>query len=136
MCYHSRALFVICDENIRVFSTITGECIRSLEGVDGHTIIGQQFDLNNPKLLYTCSETGDVTSWKWKSSVLNQKQRVKLPAQFGPIVTTFALISMKGSAEPYALITWRQKRDSQTHIAVFNLSTGQRENIGFDMKLK
>lgn len=131
-----RALFVICAENIRVFSTITGECIRSLEGVDGQNIIGHQFDLNNPKLLYTCTDAGDITSWKWKSSVLNQKQRLKLPAQFDPVVTTFALIPMKGSVEPYGLITWRQKGNSRTNISIFNLTTGKRENIGFDIRLK
>lgn len=129
-------MFVICDENVRVFSSITGECIRSLEGIDGHTIIGQQFDLSNPKLLYTCTETGDITSWKWKSSILNQKQQLKLPTQYNPVVRTFALISMKNTVEPYALITWRQQRDSRTRIGIFDLTTGKQENIGFDMKLK
>lgn len=125
-------MFVICDEHIRVFSTITGECIRGLEGIENNKIISQQFDLFNPKILFSCTESGDVISWKWKSSVLNQRQRLKLPSERSSIdlkCTSFSLIRMKGTTEPFALVTWTQQGSIHTKIAVFNLSNGKQESI-------
>lgn len=128
--FFARALFVICDEHIRVFSTITGECIRGLEGIENNKIISQQFDLFNPKILFSCTESGDIISWKWKSSVLNQRQRLKFPSQQNAIhtkCTSFSLIRIKGTTEPYALVTWIQSGSFNTEIAIFNLSNGKQE---------
>lgn len=57
---------------VRVYSTLTGEWIRDLDGPNAQ-IIGTQYDQQNAKILYACTETGEVVSWKWRSGVVHEK---------------------------------------------------------------
>lgn len=65
-----RILFVIWDDVVRAYSTQTGEWIRDLEGANAD-IIGVQCVAEYPKLVFACTVTGQVISWKWKSGVVN-----------------------------------------------------------------
>lgn len=68
-----RILFVIWDDVVRAYSTQTGEWIRDLEGANAH-IVGIQCVPEYPKLVFACTVSGQVLSWKWKSGVVNVDQ--------------------------------------------------------------
>lgn len=135
ICYF-RALFVVCDDNIRVYSTVTGKFIRGLEGTAGRKIIGQQCDRNNSKLLYGCTESGDIISWKWKSGVVNEKQALRFYGGTKATVYTFNLIELQDLSQAYGLITWRTKDSVKIQIGIFNLASGLQEDIQLPLKLE
>lgn len=134
------SLFVIADDQILVYSTKTGEYVRDLDGVPGKKIIATQCDPNNPKLLYGCTESGDIISWKWVSGVINEKQWLRLHANANinrtATVTSFSLICMKDQTQTYGLITWRAANNINMQIGIFNLLNGQREDIRLPLDLK
>lgn len=134
--FSSRALFIVCDDNIRVYSTVTGKFIRGLEGVSGKKIVGQQWDRNNSKLLYGCTESGDIISWKWKSGVVNEKQSLRFYGGAKASVNTFALIEIPDLSQVFGLVTWRSVGSVKMRIGIFNLSTGLQEDIKFHLKLR
>lgn len=129
-------MFVVCDDNVRVYSTTTGEWIRELQGISDKRIIGQQCDPNNGKLLYGCTQSGDVISWKWESGVVNEKQSLKFLQNTKAIVNSFALISIKNSADTFGVITWRHQIGDKFKIGIFNLTTGQLEDFKLPFVLK
>lgn len=130
-----RSLFVISDDHILVYSSTTGEYVRELEGISGKKIIGIQCDPNNSKLLYGCTDSGDIISWKWKSGVINEKHYLHLPTNVSPRVNTFQLIGMKDATQTCGLITWRQTNRAHVHIGIFNLLNGLQEEIKFSLEL-
>lgn len=139
------SLFVIADDQILVYSTQTGEYVRDLDGVPGKKIIATQCDPNNPKLLYGCTESGDIISWKWKSGVINEKQWLRLlvnsnsnggESKRTATVTSFTLIEMKDRSQTYGLITWRTTHNFNMQIGIFNLMNGQREDVKLPLELK
>lgn len=133
-------LFVIADDQILVYSTKTGEYVRDLDGVPGKKIIATQCDPNNPKLLYGCTESGDIISWKWVSGVINEKQWLRFSANANinktATVTSFSLIGMKDQTQTYGLITWRAANNFNMQIGIFNLMNGQREDVRLPLDLK
>ncbi|XP_055589155.1 WD repeat-containing protein 75-like [Uranotaenia lowii] len=66
-------LYVVWDNIVRAFSVATGECIRDYDG-EGFEIVGLIIDRFNPKLLYACTRTGELLSWKANSGVLNNRE--------------------------------------------------------------
>lgn len=136
----SSSLFVIADDQILVYSTQTGEYVRDLDGVPGKKIIATQCDPNNPKLLYGCTESGDIISWKWKSGVINEKQWLRFHANSNnkttATVNSFSLIAMKNQTQTHGLITWRTAQNINVQIGIFNLLNGQREDVALPLKLK
>lgn len=129
-------LFVISDDHVLVYSTNTGEYVRELEGIPDKRIIAIQCDSNNPKLLFGCTESGDIISWKWKSGVINEKQFLKFRPGSKAVITTFSMISMKDASQTFGLITWRDSNRFNTQIGIFNLLTGLREEVKLPLKLK
>lgn len=130
-----RALFVVCDDSIRVYNTVTGKFVRSLEGISGKRIVGQNWDRNNTKLLYGCTENGDVISWKWKSGVVNEKQTLRFYGGVQGIVNTFTLIELPDVSQAHGLVTWRSKENVAVQIGIFNLSTGLQHSVNLPIKL-
>lgn len=130
------ALFVVCDDNIRVYSTTTGEWARELEGISGKPIIGHQCDPNNGKLLYGCTQTGDIISWKWESGVVHEKQSLRFFVNGRVNINSFSLINLKNTTEVFGLVTWRQSVIENFKLGIFNLSTGFQEDIKLSLKLK
>lgn len=134
------SLFVIADDQILVYSTQTGEYVRDLDGVPGKKIIATQCDPNDPKLLYGCTESGDIISWKWISGVINEKQWLRFNANANSnktvTVTSFSLIGMKDQTQTYGLITWRTAHNINMQIGIFNLMNGQREHVRLPLELK
>lgn len=129
-------LFVVCNDNIRAYSTVTGKFVRGLEGIAGKKIIGLQLDQNNSKLLYGCTENGDVISWKWKSGVVNEKQSFRFHGAVKANVTTFSLIDMPDLTQTYGLVTWRTNDNIKMQIGIFNLSNGLQEDVKLPIKLR
>lgn len=130
-----RSLFVISDDHILVYSTQTGEYVRELEGIPSKKIVAIQCDPNSPKLLYGCTESGDIISWKWKSGVINEKHFLHLPTHGASRVNTFSLISLKDQTQTYGLITWRQTNRINIQIGIFNLLNGMQEDIKLPIPL-
>lgn len=127
---------MISDDHILMYSTQTGEYIRELEGIAGKKIIAIQCDSNNPKLLYGCTESGDIISWKWKSGVINEKHLLHFYAGTNAVISSFSLIAMKDVSQTYGLITWRGKNSPFVQIGIFNLLNGIREDVRLPLKLK
>lgn len=139
------SLFVISDDHILVYSTHTGEYVRDLDGVPGKRIIATQCDPNNPKLLYGCTESGDIISWKWKSGVFHEKQWLRLQKNSNSTtsnknkvatVNSFSLIGMTDQTQTYGLIAWRTAHNKNMRIGIFNLMNGQREDVPLPLDLK
>lgn len=141
------SLFVISDDHILVYSTQTGEYVCDLDGVPGKKIIATQCDLNNPKLLYGCTESGDIISWKWKSGVISEKQWLRFHKssnrnsssdsnKAAATVNSFSLIGMKDQTQNYGLIAWRTAHKIEMQIGIFNLTNGLREDVRLPLKLK
>lgn len=110
--------------------------MRELDGIQGKKIVAIQCDLNNPKILYGCTESGDIISWKWKSGVINEKHWLRFHVNSNAVVTTFALISMKDASQTYGLITWRSSNKIHMQIGIFNLLNGLQEDVKLPLKLK
>lgn len=123
------------NSNIRAYSTLTGEWIRDLEGISGRKIIGQQCDLRNPKLLYACTEAGDVVSWKWKSGVLHEKIELRFAHGTKPTVLSFALVPAKG-VQLLGLVTWTNNQSKNIKYGLFELSEGFQRPLKVPTKLK
>lgn len=134
--YIFRTLFVISDDHVLVHSTRTGEYVRDLEGIAGKKIIAIQCDVNNPKLLFGCTESGDIISWKWKSGVINEKHFLRFRVGSKAIVNTFSLIGMKDTSQTFGLVTWREVKANKTQIGIFNLNNGLQEQVKLPLKLK
>lgn len=66
-----RILFIIWNNIVRAYSAQTGEWIRDLEGAT-ENIVGIQLDVHNHKIVFACTTTGQIVSWKWKSGVVNE----------------------------------------------------------------
>lgn len=133
--FHYRVLFIISNANVRLFSTTTGEWIRDLEGIAKKKLIGIQIALNNPKLLYGCTEKGDIISWKWKSGVINEKQTLRFLALSNPIVSTFSLIDCNDD-RVNGLISWKSADSKNIKIGLFDLSNGLQQDFKFPLNLK
>lgn len=127
---------MISDDHVLVYSTQTGEYVRELEGIPNKKIIAIQCDLNNPKLLYGCTESGDIISWKWKSGVINDKHFLRFRVGSNAVVYTFSIISMKDATQTFGLVTWRESNISNVKIGIFNLSNGLQEEVKIPLKLK
>lgn len=127
--------FIISGSNIRIYSTTTGERIRDLEGIPNNRLISQQIDLHNQKLLYGCTDKGDIISWKWKSGVIHEKQALRFLAGSFPLVSGFALISLKDE-RAYGLVTWKAMDSEDFQIGVFDLSNGFQQDLKLPLKLK
>lgn len=134
-----RSLFVISDDHILVYSTQTGEYVRELEGISGRKIIAIHCDPNSPKLLFGCTEAGDIISWKWKSGVINEKNFLRFNSFETQKVLTFSLIALKDKSQIYGLVTWRQigngHKRINVQIGIFNLLNGLQENIKLPLHL-
>lgn len=127
---------MISDDHVLVYSTQTGEYVRELEGIVGRKLVAIQCDLNNPKLLYGCTASGDIISWKWKSGVINEKHWLRFPVNSNAIVTAFSLIQMKDATQTYGLITWRTSKNIIMQIGIFNLLNGLQEDVKLPLKLR
>lgn len=130
--FFSRILFIIWNEGIRAYSTTTGEWIRDLEGATDK-IISQQCDPVNSKHLYACTINGEVISWKWKSGVINERQKLVFQHK-NALVQTFSLVVMKDNRS-YGLVTWRNGGTSKVDVGVFDLSSGQQQEVKIPLKL-
>lgn len=130
---YSRILFIIWNKSVRAYSTITGEWIRDLEGPN-EKLVGHQCDPLNSKLLYACSQSGEVIAWKWKSGVINSRVKLKLP-QDNVVVGNFVLIEMRDKRS-YGLITWRNGGVSTVQIGVFDLADGTLQEVKIPIELK
>lgn len=119
-----------------MYSTLTGEYVRELEGIPGKKIVAIQCELNNPKLLYGCTESGEIISWKWKSGVINEKKFLRFYNGANAVVYTFSLIAMKDATQIYGLVTWRTQNQVNVRIGIFNLLTGIQEEVQIPLKLK
>lgn len=127
---------MISDDHILVYSTQTGEYVRELEGIPSKKIIAIQCDQNNPKLLYGCTESGDIISWKWKSGVINDKHFLRFRVGSNAVVSTFAIIGMKDATQTYGLVTWRESNINNIKVGIFNLINGLQEEVKIPLKLK
>lgn len=128
-------LFIIWDTNIRAYSTSTGEWVRELEGIKEKKIVGQQWDPENPKLLYGCTDDGNIISWKWESGVVNEKKTLRFMFGSNARVESFALIPMNDK-RAHGLISWRAGDSPNVQIGIFDLANGIRVECKFPMNLK
>lgn len=137
-------MFVISDDHVLVYSTNTGEYVRDLEGIAGKKIIATQCDPINPKVLFGCTESGDIISWKWTSGIINEKQWLRFHANSNNsssndntvTISSFSLIGMRDPSQRYGLIAWRSVNEMNIQIGVFNLTNGQREDVALPLMLK
>lgn len=115
---------------------MTGEWIRELEGISGKKIVGQQWDPNNTKLLYGCTDAGDIISWKLESGVVNEKQMLRFMFGSKARVESFALVPMKDDKHAYGLVSWRGDDSPNVQIGIFDLANGFRLECKLPLILK
>lgn len=129
-----RILFIIWDKCIRAYSTLTGEWIRDMEG-STERLIGHQCDPLNPKLLYACTEIGEIIAWKWKSGVIHSRVKLNF-VQNNAVVSNFTLIEMKDKRS-YGLVAWRDGGGvSKIKIGIYDLSDGTLQEVKIPLRLR
>lgn len=121
-----RVLFIIWNNVIRAFSTTTGEWIRDLEGQANSQVVSVHCHPQNPKLIYACTEAGQLISWKWKSGVINETINLKFETTT-VFVKSFHFINLKYQPT-HAFVTWRSSKDAITQLGIFDLSTGTKDD--------
>lgn len=91
--------------------------------------------MHSQKLLYGCTEKGDIISWKWKSGVIHEKQALRFLALSNPVVSEFALINLKDE-RAYGLAIWKPMNKQNYEIGIFDLSNGFQQDLKIRLKLK
>lgn len=125
------SLYVISKNIIQVFSTTTGERLKDFDIGTTNKLIGLEFDLNNPKILIGCSETGEIVHWKCKNGSLESKGKLQL--------TNFKLQSFNlldiWSNSPCALITFTVPEIRKIQFAIIDIINGKNLNCPLDISL-
>lgn len=149
----SRTLITLCPFShillvwknvVRVYQVGTGAWLRDLEKSD-QKLVAIEFDRHNPKLLYGCSEQGQVIVWKWRSGV--KEKRVQLhfnhnntAAAVGQThVYSFHVIpnddmETESESQQIALVSYFDKPTQTVKIESFDLDSGKRVDE-FDIPL-
>ena len=68
----SRILYIIWGNVIKMFSVLTGEWIRDIDGNTDGSIVGFHLD-NESNLIMACTNNGTFVFWKTESYVVSQK---------------------------------------------------------------
>lgn len=130
-----RILFVIWDNVVRAYSSQTGEWIRDLEGASTD-IVSLQTDPECTKLVYACTSTGQVLSWKWRSGVIDENIQLRLEgARGGGLVHSFHIVDL-GDKRPYGLVSWSSRYGTQVQFSLFDLSNGVANEVDFGINLR
>lgn len=111
---------------VRAYSSQTGEWIRDLDGANAE-IVNVQPDAANPKILFACTSTGQIVSWKVKSGVVDRRAQLTGfdAAVTGP-VRSFHCVDL-GDGRPAALVAWQtQPNGGLIQLGFFDLVLGTR----------
>lgn len=93
-----------------------------------------QFDPESAKLVYACSSTGQVVSWKWRSGVVNENTQLRI-ATGGGLVHSFHIVDL-GDKRPYGLVSWSSRQGSQVQVSLFDLTNGVAQDVKFGINLR
>lgn len=83
---------------VNVYSTISGQFVRKLEGSEAK-LIDFQFELKDDKMLIACNELGDILSWDWRTGELKDTLRISFPWEKAMVFTNFKLLNLYGKTE-------------------------------------
>jgi WD40 repeat protein len=67
-------IFIAWQNEVRVYSTKTGEYVRTLEDNKDGLLVGYSIDPEDKKSLVACTENGTVITWKLGSYVIGSKK--------------------------------------------------------------
>ncbi|CAD7079270.1 unnamed protein product [Hermetia illucens] len=125
------AILVIFKNLVQVYSTTTGEWLRDLEGVKDE-IIGIQYDLNNPKIVFALSKTGEMIRWKWETG---ENLGTRLLPFDNYTVLSFHLVDVLPESTS-GFMTYTSSVTGRVDWAVVDMPVGERlTNLGWDLDL-
>lgn len=128
-CFASSAILVIFKNLVQVYSTTTGEWLRDLEGVKDE-IIGIQYDLNNPKIVFALSKTGEMFRWKWETG---ENLGTRLLPFDNYTVLSFHLVDVLPESTS-GFMTYTSSVTGRVDWAVVDMPVGERlTNLGWDL---
>lgn len=117
---------------VRAYSSQTGEWIRDLEGANAE-IVHLQTDPTSPLLVYACTVTGQVVSWKWRSGVVHETIALRFSTA-GALVRSFHIVDL-GDKRPYGLAAWSPRAGCPVQCSVFDFGNGVAQDLAFGMNL-
>ncbi|XP_073826744.1 WD repeat-containing protein l(2)05287 isoform X2 [Musca autumnalis] len=96
-------LLFLSGKYINVYSTISGQLVRKLEGATS-TLADYGYELDNEDIIVACSQTGEILTWEWKTGELKSTVNVNLES-LGGVVTNFQVLNLWGNSQlPYAFM--------------------------------
>lgn len=95
----SRHLLFLTKNEVNVYSTISCQFVRKLEGSSAH-LIDFEFELQDENILVACNSEGDIFSWDWKTGTLKNTQRIPSVTNKKEYeVTNFKLLNIYGRSD-------------------------------------
>ncbi|XP_065358033.1 WD repeat-containing protein 75 [Calliphora vicina] len=129
-------LLFMAQNEVRIYSTISGQFVRKLEG-STKPLIDFEFELNDDSTLVACNKAAEIFSWDWKTGVLKNTLAIHTPEEAAKrTVTSFKLISLydNNSELSHAVICYRVL-SKPIKFRLFNRGTQQYMIIPCTMKL-
>ncbi|XP_058986289.1 uncharacterized protein LOC131806328 [Musca domestica] len=97
-------LLFLSGKYINVYSTISGQLVRKLEGAST-TLVDYCYELDNEDIVVACSQSGEILTWEWKTGELKSNIQMNMNCSHGGAVTNFQILNLWGnSALPYAFV--------------------------------
>ncbi|CRL01560.1 CLUMA_CG014403, isoform A [Clunio marinus] len=93
---NGESIYVVWNDQIRMFSIQTGECLRNLEENRDGDIVGVHIDTETEKSLVACTKNGTIIIWKLESFLIVSKLKLNLGKLME--VTNFVFSSIDGVA--------------------------------------
>lgn len=119
---------------MRVYQVGTGAWLRDLEKSD-QKLVAIEFDRHNSKLLWGCSDNGQVIVWKWRSGVKEKRIQLLFPDAVAGgqtkvhsfhVVPNDDMETAEGGSQQIALVSYFDKQSQKVKIETFDLDTGKR----------
>ncbi|XP_061398990.1 WD repeat-containing protein 75 [Musca vetustissima] len=100
-------LLFLSGKYVNVYSTVTGQLVRKLEGATT-TLADYCYELDNEEILIACSQSGEILTWEWKTGELKSTVQMTLDADGVSVVTNFQILNLWGNSKlSYAFMCMR-----------------------------
>uniref|UniRef100_A0A1A9ZPX0 WD repeat-containing protein 75 second beta-propeller domain-containing protein n=1 Tax=Glossina pallidipes TaxID=7398 RepID=A0A1A9ZPX0_GLOPL len=126
-------LFFISGEVIKIYSTVSTQLVRLLEGAKD-PLISIELDIANKDIIVACSAGGEILSWSWNTAELKSSVKLQEKKKENEI-TNFKLLNLFGKSElSYALVCVMDGKTKKVEWQVVDRTTGA--SISTDCNLK
>lgn len=125
----------LSDKVITVYSTVTGQLVRNLEGATA-PLIDFALELTNDDTVVACSKSGEILTWLWKTGQLKSTVNIQgFLISKTLIVTNFKLLNLYGTSQlSYAFVCMKIANET-IQWCVIDRTTGKYVEVNCDLYL-